>query len=114
MLPSVPKSSPRRSWPGRCRWVRRSPAVNLSKRTKPMVETDPVQSYSRTPRPFKRSRSDPQIAYDVVVIGAGIGGLLCANLIARGGLRVLLIEQHYVVGGYCSMFQRKGYTFDAA
>src|SRR5215475_11745346 len=66
------------------------------------------------PRAFKPLRSDPQNAYDVVVIGAGIGGLICANLIARSGLHVLLIEQHYVVGGYCSMFRRKGYTFDAA
>jgi phytoene dehydrogenase-like protein len=66
------------------------------------------------PRAFKALRSDPESTYDVVVIGAGIGGLICANLVARSGLRVLLIEQHYVVGGYCSMFRRKGYAFDAA
>jgi phytoene dehydrogenase-like protein len=50
----------------------------------------------------------------VVVVGAGIGGLICANLLARVGLRVLLVEQHYMVGGYCSVFRRKGFTFDAA
>jgi prolycopene isomerase len=49
-----------------------------------------------------------------VIIGSGIGGLTCANLLAREGLRVLLVEQHYVVGGYCSTFRRHGYTFDAA
>lgn len=65
-------------------------------------------------RPFKALRHGPQGAYDVVVIGAGIGGLICANLLARSGLRVLLVEQHYMVGGYCSIFRRKGYTFDAA
>jgi phytoene dehydrogenase-like protein len=48
------------------------------------------------------------------VIGAGVGGLICANLLAREGLRVLLVEQHYMVGGYCSTFRRAGYTFDAA
>jgi phytoene dehydrogenase-like protein len=79
-----------------------------------MAETDPVLGDVRMPRPFKPLRSGPERAYDVVVIGAGIGGLICANLIARSGLRVLLIEQHYMVGGYCSMFRRKGYTFDAA
>ncbi len=79
-----------------------------------MAETGPTASDSGMPRAFKPLRSDPESAYDVVVIGAGIGGLICANLIARSGLRVLLIEQHYVVGGYCSMFRRKGYTFDAA
>jgi Phytoene dehydrogenase and related proteins len=59
-------------------------------------------------------RQGPLPAYDVVVIGAGIGGLVSANLLARRGLRVLLVEQHYMVGGYCSTFRRKGYTFDAA
>src|SRR6185312_5190518 len=58
--------------------------------------------------------SPPNDAYDVVVIGAGIGGLICANLLAREGLKVLLTEQHYMVGGYCSTFRRKGFTFDAA
>ncbi|HKG79790.1 MAG TPA: NAD(P)/FAD-dependent oxidoreductase [Pyrinomonadaceae bacterium] len=56
----------------------------------------------------------PERSYDAVIIGAGIGGLICANLLAREGLRVLLVEQHYMVGGYCSTFRRKGFTFDAA
>jgi phytoene dehydrogenase-like protein len=56
----------------------------------------------------------PKDSYDAVIIGAGVGGLICANLLAREGLRVLLTEQHYMVGGYCSTFRRKGYTFDAA
>lgn len=60
-----------------------------------------------------RGRS-PNRSYDTVIIGAGIGGLICANLLAREGLRVLLVEQHYMVGGYCSTFRRKGFTFDAA
>lgn len=50
----------------------------------------------------------------MVVIGAGIGGLFCATELVRAGLRVLLVEQHYMVGGYCSTFRRGGYTFDAA
>jgi phytoene desaturase len=53
-------------------------------------------------------------SYDAVIIGAGVGGLTCANLLADQGLKVLLVEQHYMVGGYCSTFTRKGYTFDAA
>jgi phytoene dehydrogenase-like protein len=65
-------------------------------------------------RPFHAIKSGPQRAYEAIVIGAGIGGLVCANLLARQGLDVLLIEQHHMVGGYCSMFRRKGYTFDAA
>lgn len=48
------------------------------------------------------------------MIGAGVGGLICANLLSRAGLSVLMVEQHFMVGGYCSTFRRSGYTFDAA
>src|SRR5262249_17710844 len=65
-------------------------------------------------RRFRSLRSDPLSRYDVVVIGAGIGGLLCANWLIRAGLQVLLVEQHFMVGGYCSAFRRNGFTFDAA
>lgn len=51
--------------------------------------------------------------YDVIVIGAGIGGLTSANYVAKSGLKVLLVEQHYMCGGCCTSFKRKGYTFDA-
>ena len=67
-------------------------------------------------RPFRGIgiHEDPAPAYDAIVIGAGIGGLMCANLLAEAGLKILLAEQHYVVGGYCSSFTRKGFKFDAA
>lgn len=66
-------------------------------------------------RPFRGlRREEPRRRYDAVVVGAGVGGLVCANLLAREGLSVLLVEQHYMVGGYCSTFRRAGYTFDAA
>jgi phytoene dehydrogenase-like protein len=52
--------------------------------------------------------------YDAIVIGAGIGGLVCANLLARGGLEVLVLEKHYMLGGFCSTFRRNGFIFDAA
>ena len=65
-------------------------------------------------RVFKGLKTDPQPTYDAIVIGAGVGGLICANLLVRERLRVLLVEQHYMVGGYCSTFRRKGFTFDAA
>ncbi|MBM3262227.1 MAG: NAD(P)/FAD-dependent oxidoreductase [candidate division Zixibacteria bacterium] len=61
-----------------------------------------------------RLRTGPDPEYDVVITGAGVGGLVCANLLARAGLKTLLVEQHYMVGGYCSTFKRKGYVFDAA
>ncbi len=55
-----------------------------------------------------------QAQYDAIIVGAGIGGLFCANLLADAGMKVLVVEQHYVVGGYCSSFRKKGFLFDSA
>ena len=52
-------------------------------------------------------RREPRSRYDAVVVGAGVGGLVAANLLAQRGLAVLLVEQHYMVGGYCSTFRRR-------
>jgi phytoene desaturase len=51
--------------------------------------------------------------YDVVVIGAGIGGLTCAAYLAKKGRKVKVFEQHFVPGGCCTSFSRKGFKFDA-
>ena len=53
-------------------------------------------------------------SYDVAIIGAGIGGLVCGCALAKAGLKVLIAERHHSPGGYCSSFTRKGLTFDAA
>jgi glycine/D-amino acid oxidase-like deaminating enzyme len=45
--------------------------------------------------------------YDAIVIGAGIAGLFCANILAKGGMKVLLLERHFMLGGFCSTFRRK-------
>ena len=52
--------------------------------------------------------------YDVIVIGAGIAGLICAAFLAKNWKKVLLVEQHSIPGGYCTSFKRKGFSFDAA
>jgi C-3',4' desaturase CrtD len=48
----------------------------------------------------------------IVVIGAGIGGLTAAALLAQQGHEVLLLEQAAIPGGCASTFQRRGFTFD--
>ncbi|MEQ1886248.1 MAG: NAD(P)/FAD-dependent oxidoreductase [Bryobacteraceae bacterium] len=53
-------------------------------------------------------------SYDAIIIGSGVAGLVCANILARAGVKVLLIEKHYMLGGFCSTFRRKGFVFDAA
>jgi len=50
--------------------------------------------------------------YDVVIIGAGIGGLVCGCYLAKAGLKVLIVEKNDKPGGYCSSFERDGYRFD--
>ncbi|HBQ28306.1 MAG TPA: hypothetical protein DD719_02600 [Desulfotomaculum sp.] len=52
--------------------------------------------------------------YDVVIIGAGIGGLTCGALLTKNGFKALVIEQHSIPGGYCTSFKRNGFLFDAA
>jgi all-trans-retinol 13,14-reductase len=50
--------------------------------------------------------------FDGIVIGSGIGGLCAAALLAKEGKKILLLEQHYVVGGFTHVFQRKDYEWD--
>ncbi|MGA1843647.1 MAG: phytoene desaturase family protein [bacterium] len=51
------------------------------------------------------------MAYDVTVIGAGIGGLMCAAMLAKGGKRVVLLEKDRHIGGTSYIFRRGGYVF---
>jgi phytoene dehydrogenase-like protein len=47
------------------------------------------------------------------VIGSGLGGLTAANVLARAGRSVLLLEQHYKLGGLATWFKRPGgHIFD--
>ncbi|MFE4106328.1 C-3',4' desaturase CrtD [Almyronema epifaneia] len=48
----------------------------------------------------------------VVVIGAGIGGLTAAALLAKRGYEVQVFEQAAMPGGCASTFKRRGFTFD--
>ena len=51
--------------------------------------------------------------YDVIVVGAGMGGMTAACLLAGDGLRVLVLEAGHVPGGCSSSYYRKGYTFES-
>ena len=45
--------------------------------------------------------------WDYIVIGSGMGGMISAALLAKLGKKVLIVEQHYVPGGFTHTFSRK-------
>ena len=70
----------------------------------------PVDGLVAVPRDFLQNVQD---SYDVVVIGSGLAGMTAANILGRAGHSVLLLEQHYKLGGLATWFKRPGgHIFD--
>ena len=63
-----------------------------------------IQSYKRI--------TDLENDYDAIVIGSGMGSLTSAALLSKEGKKVLILEKHYVAGGFTHVFKRKGYEWD--
>jgi all-trans-retinol 13,14-reductase len=51
--------------------------------------------------------------FDVVIIGSGMGGLVCANLLSQEGLRVCVVEKNRQFGGCLQTFVRDKVIFDS-
>lgn len=52
-------------------------------------------------------------SYDAIVVGSGLGGMATAALLARqAAWRVLVLERHYVAGGFTHVFRRPGFEWD--
>lgn len=56
----------------------------------------------------------PVQKYEAIIIGSGMAGLTCGTMLAKNGVKTLILEKHIFPGGYCTNFKRKGYTFDAS
>ena len=79
------------------------------KQYKKQPETIDTSIYKRvdpTRDRYKTSKIPNNI--DVIVIGSGIGGLSCAAYLSKVGKKVLVLEQHYIAGGCCHVFDEKG------
>ena len=51
--------------------------------------------------------------YDVIIIGAGVSGLVAGTYLAKQGISVLIVEKNNMVGGCYTSFKRNGFMFDA-
>lgn len=58
------------------------------------------------------SKKSPEEKWDAIIIGSGMGGMTTAAMLANFGQKVLVLEQHYVPGGFTHTFKRKGYEWD--
>jgi all-trans-retinol 13,14-reductase len=51
--------------------------------------------------------------YDIVIVGSGLGGLVCGAILAKQGRTVCVLEKHHQIGGNLQVFKRKGCSFSA-
>ena len=49
--------------------------------------------------------------WDVMIVGAGVGGLTAAAMLVKAGLHVLILDRNPHPGGTAYVYQRKGFTF---
>jgi len=66
--------------------------------------------------PFTKPRRGQPLpeSCDVVVIGAGAGGLTAAALLSHAGLATVVLESDSQAGGYLAGFQRRGFSFNTS
>ena len=63
-----------------------------------------IQSYKKKPTLSEN--------YDSIIIGSGMGSLTTAAILAKEGQKVLVLERHYIAGGFTHIFKRKGFEWD--
>lgn len=68
--------------------------------------------FLRLPSWFHNNRYFIRFMTQVIIIGAGIGGLTAGALLAKKGYAITIYDQAIVPGGCASTFKRRGFTFD--
>jgi all-trans-retinol 13,14-reductase len=51
---------------------------------------------------------------DVLIVGAGLGGLIAGALLANRGFKVAVVERHYMAGGCATTFHRKSFKYEVS
>jgi all-trans-retinol 13,14-reductase len=51
--------------------------------------------------------------YDVLIIGSGMGGLVCGNLLSLEGFKVCVLEKNKQIGGCLQTYVRDRVIFDS-
>ena len=74
-----------------------------------MIDGTRVEGGRASPGERKEAMSEK---YDVVVIGAGLGGVVCAALLAKEGLNVLILDKNSRPGGKQMGFESKGFKYE--
>lgn len=54
-----------------------------------------------------------QNEFDIVIIGSGMGGLICADILGREGYRVCVVEKNKQIGGCLQTYVRNKTIFDS-
>ena len=50
--------------------------------------------------------------FDVIVVGSGLGGLICANILSKEGMKVCVLEMDQRIGGTLQSFAKEGVLFN--
>ncbi|MBR4786302.1 MAG: NAD(P)/FAD-dependent oxidoreductase [Bacteroidales bacterium] len=50
--------------------------------------------------------------YDIIILGTGLGGLVCGYILSKNGFKVLLLEKNAQIGGCLQTFKRFGVKYD--
>ncbi|UCD85439.1 MAG: NAD(P)/FAD-dependent oxidoreductase [Deltaproteobacteria bacterium] len=77
-----------------------------------LVSSMTFATFSCKPEPV--SVPEGKEKWEVVIVGAGAGGLGAGATLSRAGVKPLILEQHDKPGGYMTNFERGDYRFEVS